>query len=172
MTWATHTLNFDQFWAGLVQNFGELLWNYAIVISVCDLQDQVPSVDWLQFWPKTTTAKAALHHTRCFKVRFRVQHSQWRKEHHNTHYAAGVFCYHCEYAVKSRNNCSSVCLDDKQQIKLGDHAFPLATAVRGWEVLMTARSWFLVRDHDFTAFSIIPLVILHVDIPGDIWGSW
>lgn len=52
----------------------------ATAISVCDLRDQVaakcptdtpvPSVEWLrlQFWPKTLTAKAALHHTGCFEV--------------------------------------------------------------------------------------------------------
>ena len=60
----------------------------ATAISVHDLRDQVaakcpagtpvPSVEWLrlQFWPKTQSAKATLHHTGRFKVRFRVQQRQ------------------------------------------------------------------------------------------------
>ena len=32
-TWATHKLNFVQFWGGHAQNLGELMWNYPNVCS-------------------------------------------------------------------------------------------------------------------------------------------
>ena len=77
----------------------------ATAISVRDFRDQVasncpegtsiPSVECvrLQFWPKSPHSKRALHHTGCFKVRFRVQQHQFRKDHPDAHYAAGVFRY-------------------------------------------------------------------------------
>ncbi len=156
----------------------------ATCISVRDLRDQVaakcpegipvPSVERLrlQFWPKTPTAKAAMHYTGHFKVRSRVQQRQWRKEYPDAHYAAGAFRYQREYAVMVRDRCSFFCVDDKHRVKVGDPGFPVAAAERGRRVLTTARSRFLVGDHDFTVFSIIPSVILHVDIPDDISGSW
>ncbi len=63
----------------------------AMAISVRDLRDQVAakcpegtpvtSVECLrlQFWPKIPTANAAMHYTRHFKVRSRVQQRQWRR---------------------------------------------------------------------------------------------
>ena len=134
----------------------------------------IPSVEWLrlQFWPKTPTAKTALHYTGRFKVRFRVQQRQWRKEHPDAHYAAGIFRYQREYAVKMKDHCSFLCLDDKHRIKVGDPGIPVAAAERGRRVLTAAGSRFLVGDHDFTTFSIIPSVTLHLDIPDNISDSW
>lgn len=134
----------------------------------------MPAVKWLrlQFWPQTQSAKATLHHTGRFKVRFRVQQRQWRKEHPDAHYAAGVFRYQREYAVMVRDHCSFFCLDDKHRVKVGDPGFPLAAAERGRQVLTSAGSRFLVGDHNFSAFSIISSVTLHVDVPDEISGSW
>ena len=83
----------------------------ASAISIRDFRDQVaarcpadtkiPSVEWirLQFWPKVPNSLRALHHTGRFKVRFKVQQRQFRKDHPDCHYAAGVFRYLREYAV-------------------------------------------------------------------------
>ena len=68
--------------------------------------------------------------------------------------------------------CLLFCLDDKHRIKVGDPNIPVAAAERGRCVLIAAGSQFLVADHDFTTFSIIPSVILHLAIPNDISGSW
>ena len=156
----------------------------ATAISVRDFRDQVaskcpegtciPSVEWvrLQFWPKTPHSKRALHHTGRFKVRFRVQQRQFRKDHPDAHYAAGVFSYQREYAVSVKEHSMFVCLDDKHRIKVGEPGFPVAAAERGRRVLQAAGSRFLVGDHDFTKFSIIPSVALQVSIPDDISGSW
>ena len=134
----------------------------------------IPSVEWLrlQFWPKTPTAKTAVHYTGRFKVRFRVQQHQWRKDHPDVHYAAGIFRYQREYAVLMRKYSSFFCLDDKHRIKVGEPNFPVAATERGRKVLTVAGSQFLVGDHDFTTFSLIPSVILHIDIPDNISGSW
>ena len=55
---------------------------------------------------------------------------------------------------------------------MGDPDYPVAAAERGRRVLTAAGSQFHVGDHDFTTFSVIPSVILHVDIPEIISGSW
>ena len=49
---------------------------------------------------------------------------------------------------------------------------PTSATERGRQVLAVAGSQFLVDDHDFTTFSLIPSVILHIDIPDNISGSW
>ena len=62
------------------------------------------------------SAKATLHHTGRFKVRFRVQQRQWRKEHPDAHSATGVFCYQREYAVMVRDHCWFFCLNDQHNL--------------------------------------------------------
>ena len=65
-----------------------------------------------------------------------------------------------------------VCLDDKHRIKIGEPGFPVAAAERGRQVLQAAGSRFLVGDHDFMKFGVIPSVAFNVSIPDDISGSW
>ena len=156
----------------------------ASAISIRDFRDQVaarcpadtniPSIEWirLQFWPKTPNSKRAIHHTGRFKVRFKVQQRQFRKEHPDSHYAAGVFQYLREYAVFIREHCIFYCLDDKHRIKIGEPDVPVAAAERGRRVFTAPGSEFLVADHDFTKLSFIPSVFFNVDIPDDISGSW
>lgn len=156
----------------------------ATAISVRDLRVQVaqkcpggtliPSVEWLrlQFWPKNPSLKAAVHHTGRFKVQFKVQQRQWRKSHPDCHYAAGIFRYQREYAVLMKDHCAFYCLDDKHRIKVGEPNFPTAAAERGRQVLTAAGTQFFVGDHDFTTFSIIPSVVLCIEIPEDVTGSW
>ena len=156
----------------------------ATTISVRDFLDQVaprcpegtsiPSLEWfrLQFRPKTPHSKRPLNHTGHFKVRFRVQERQCRKDHPDAHYVAGFFHYKWEYAVSVKEHSMLVCLDDKHRIKIGEPGFPVATAERGRQVLQAARSRFLDGDHDFTKFGVIPSVALIINIPDDISGSW
>lgn len=47
---------------------------------------------------------------------------------------------------------------------------PVAAAERGRQVLVHSGTSFQVTDHDFTRFSIIPLIALLVDIPDKISG--
>ena len=65
-----------------------------------------------------------------------------------------------------------VCLDEKHRVKVGEPGFPVAAAEQGRQVLQAAGSRFLVGDHDFTKFSIIPSVALQLNIPSDISECW
>ena len=152
----------------------------ATAISVRDFRDQVaskcpegtciPSVEWvrLQFWPKTPHSKRALHHTGSVQgATAPVSKGSSR-------------CSLCSrsFSLPTRIRCLCeraqhvFCLDDKHRIKVGEPGFPVAAAERGRRVLQAAGSRFLVGDHDFTKFSIIPSVSLQVSIPDDISGSW
>ena len=77
-----------------------------------------------------------------------------------------------EYAVKIRDHCLFVCLDDKHRVKIGEPGFPIAAADRGRRVLVKRGVYFQVGDHDFTQFSVIPSVVLDISIPNEITGSW
>ena len=48
----------------------------------------------------------------------------------------------------------------------------MAAAERGRKVIVVRDTPFEVGDHDFTKFSLIPPVVLQVDIPEDVSESW
>ena len=55
----------------------------------------------------------------------------------------------------------------------GNHAgYPVAAAERGRRVIVARGTSFQVGDHDLTKFSVIPSVVLNVDIPDDVANSW
>jgi len=78
------------------------------------------------------------------------------ENHDNSHYAAALFCYEREFAVKFREFTTIVCFDDKHRIKIGEPGFPVAAAERGRRVIVRAGASFEVGDHDFTKFSTVP----------------
>ena len=100
----------------------------ACVISVRDLVDKVtsmcpdgtaiPSRQWvrLQFWPKNPTAKASLQYTGKLKVKFMVQARQTRMWHQDAHYASAIFRYLKSLAIRYRDLCDLVFMDDKHKI--------------------------------------------------------
>ena len=103
---------------------------------------------------------------------FMIQQRQSCKQHPDQHYAAALFRYQREFALKFREHTAFVCLDDKHRIKIGEPGFPMAAAERGRRVLVSMTKSFQVGDHDFTKFSVIPSVVLVLDIPHSISESW
>ena len=156
----------------------------AKAISVRDLINQVskrcppvapiPSESWvrLNFAPKKTHAKVAQHYHGRLKVKHAVQKRLFRKNHPDEHYCAALFRYQRELAVKYRDLSTFICIDDKHRIKVGEPGYPVAAVERGRQVIVSQTETFVVADHDFTRFSVIPSVVLHVDIPDTFEGSW
>ena len=64
-----------------------------------------------------------------------------------------------EYAILVRSYCVFVSLDDKHKIKLGGPNYPVAASERGRRVPVREDEHFVVADHDFTKFSLVPSVI-------------
>ena len=58
------------------------------------------------------------------------------------------------------------------RIKIGEPGYPVAAAERGRQVIVSQTKTFAVGDHHFTQFSLIPSVILQVEIPESFEGSW
>ena len=58
-----------------------------------------------------------------------------------------------------------ISIDDKHRIKVGEPGFPVAAVECGKEVIVSKTVTFVIGDHDFTNFSLIPSVILVMDIP-------
>ncbi len=102
-----------------------------------------------------------------------IQQRQFRKHHPDEHYAAAIFRYQREHALKYRDYSGFICLDDKHRIKVGEPGFPVAAAERGRRVIVSKTQTFQVGDHDFTKFSLVPSVTLVVSIPEKIiCDSW
>lgn len=55
---------------------------------------------------------------------------------------------------------------------MGELGFPVAAVERGREVIVSMNETFVVGDHDFTRFLLIPSVVLVVNIPNSFEGSW
>ena len=156
----------------------------ARAISIGDLVEQVkshcsdntliPSVEWvrLQFWPKTPSALSSLQYTSRYKMKFMVQQRQWRCSHVDAHYGAATFRYIREYALMLSNHCMLVSIDDKHRVKVGEPGYPVAAAEHGRRVPVRLDEYLTVLDHDFTKYSLIPSVILVIDIPEEISDSW
>ena len=122
--------------------------------------------------PKTPKACVSLQYTGRLNVRFTVQKHQFPKSHEDEHHAAAIFRYLREYAIKLKDYCTMICIDDNHWLKVGELGFPVAAAERGGRVLIRVGTTFKVGDHDFMKFSIIPSVVLVVDIPDNIQESW
>jgi hypothetical protein len=157
----------------------------AKAISVRDLVDQVaklcppntpiPSLSWVQlnFCPKNARARVSNRYTSRLEAKHVVQKRQFRKSHIDAHYCAAIFRYMRDYAIKYREISVFVCIDDKHRIKVGEPGFPVAAVDRGREVIVSLNETFVVADHDFCKFSVIPSVVLLNEIPPSIEkGSW
>jgi len=191
-----HKTKYEVFWKEAKKNLDEGLGtavddrqhlevtHLSTALSIRDFKEQVqarcpegtavPCEEWLrlQFWPKNPKCKSSIHYTGQLKVWFVVQARQFRKSHPDEHYAAAIFRYFREFALKFKSVTEMVCLDDKHKIKIGEPGFPVAAAERGRRVLVKVGAMFEVGDHDFTKFGIIPSVVLINDIPDEFSGSW
>lgn len=113
-----------------------------------------------------------MQYTGRLQVKYMIQKRQFRKTHDDAHYAAAQYRYMREYALKLKENCAMLSIDDKHRMKVGEPGFPVAAAERGRRVMVRSGTTFEVGDHDFTKFSIVPSVVLLIDIPEKIDESW
>ena len=131
-------------------------------ISIEDLQQvkarlpddtPIPSAEWLrlQFWPSDPYTSRAIHHTGRFNIKFQVQSRLVRSEHPDCKYAAMLYKYLKHFAVKFRENCLMICLDDKATVPLGEPGKPQATGVRGHNRSLAPLNGPVLSamDHDF-----------------------
>ena len=88
------------------------------------------------------------------------------------HYCAALILYQRELAVKYRELSVFICIDDKHRIEVGKPGYPVAAVERGRQVIVSQTEEFVIADHDFTRFSIIPSVVLQVNIPDTCEGCW
>ena len=156
----------------------------AKAISVRDLIIQVqqrcpdgtpiPSESWVcfNFCPQNPREKVARFYCGRLGAKRMVQKRLMRKDHPDSHYAAALFRYEREFAIKHRTECMFFCIDDKHKIKCGEPGFPVAAAERGRQVIVSANKIIAAGDHDFTKFSLVPSVILNVDIPESLEGTF
>ena len=126
----------------------------ATAISVPDLISQVsrqcpegtpiPNVSWvrLQFWPENRHLHSSCHYTSKLSIKYMVQTRQLRKSHEDSHYAAALFRYQRELAVKFRQHSTFICLDDKHRMSVGEPGYPVAAVDRGKRVIVA-------RNRDF-----------------------
>ena len=117
----------------------------AAAISVPDLISQVakrcpdntpiPCESWvrLQFWPKNWHLRSACHYTGKLDVKYMIQSRKLRKSHEDSHYAAAIFRFLRELAVKLREYSAFACLDDKHRISVGEPNYPVAAVGRAGE---------------------------------------
>ena len=77
-----------------------------------------------------------------------------------------------EYAIRVRDHCLFVSVDDKHKVSVGEPDCPVASAEHGRRVPVRSDEVFAVADHDFTKFGLIPSVVFIIDVPQEISHSW
>ena len=101
-----------------------------------------------------------------------VQSRQFQCFHVDAHYASALFRYQKEFAIRFRDYANFFCMDDKHSCKVGEPSCPVAAVHRGKRVIVRIYQSFQVSDHDFSKISVTPSVILDVDVPESIDGSF
>ena len=101
-------------------------------------------------------------------MKFIVQQRQLRASHEDAHYASAPFKYVKEMAIRFRDECTFLSVDDKHKVKVGEPGTPLAAVERGRQVLVGNGQSFQVADHDFSKITLTPSVIFELDIPESI----
>ena len=144
------------------------------VAKMCPENTPLPSESWvrLNFCPRNPHSKVAKRYTGRLQAKYMIQKRQFRKYHPDAHFCAAIFRYMRDYAIKFRDISLFACIDDKHRIKVGEPGYPVAAVERGKEVIVSSHETLEVGDHDFCKFSLIPSVILFVDIPSEADGSW
>ena len=100
-----------------------------------------------------------------------VQARQLWHDRPDAHYAAAIFRYQLELAIRLRD-AAFACVHDKHQVKVGEPGHPVAAVDRGRRVLVQSGVSFAVSDHDFTKCKLTPSAVLLVDIPESIDESF
>jgi len=144
------------------------------VSKLCPPDTAIPSEPWvrLNFCPRNPHAKVSVNYHSRLNVKHVIQKQLFRKDHPDAHYCAGLFCYQREQAVEFQENSTFIFIDDKHRIKVGEPGYPVAAVERGKQVIISRTETFAVGDHDFTKVSLIPNVILQIDIPDKFEGPW
>ena len=142
--------------------------------ETCDSLPPIPSASWVlyQFSAPNPFSEQDTRYTGRLNVRFMIQARQLRHDHADVHYAAAVFHYQRELAIKFRDVAAMACIDDKHQIKVRERDHPVAPVDRGRRVLVQSGVSFSVADHDFTKFKLTPSVVLLTDNPPSIGNSF
>ena len=129
---------------------------------------EIPSEKWvlLQFMPNNRFSKSAIHYTGKLDLRFKVQCRQFNPHHPDGHYAAAIFKYVKEFAIRHKSDCVFACVDDKASIPIGEPGSPLGTVARGKQTVVQSGIPLLCSDHDTsTKMKVIPSTTLLVDVP-------
>ena len=85
----------------------------------------------MQFWPSDPYTSRAIHHTGRFNIKFRVQSRLVQADHLDSKYAAAQYKHLKQFAVKFREHCIMICLDEKANVPVGEPGKPQAAGVRG-----------------------------------------
>ena len=75
-------------------------------------------------------------------------------------------------AVQLRAHSIFASLDDKHRVPVGEPGYPVAAVERGKRFIVARNQDFLVADHNFTRFSLVPSVTFFIYIPEEISESW
>ena len=60
-----------------------------------------------------------------------VHARQFRKSHEDPHYAATIFRYEREFAIKFNAHCNFICFADKYRVSIGEPDFLVAAGEKG-----------------------------------------
>ncbi|CAG2220390.1 unnamed protein product [Mytilus edulis] len=119
--------------------------------------------------PHSPNANTAKLYKSKILLQFKIQTRQLRDSHQDDHYCSAIFKYKGQFAIKFRDCCKLLCIDDKAKIDFGEPGMAVSSGVRGKKSIVPSNVSLSALDHDLqTKGSVTPSVSLDVSIPESI----
>ena len=96
----------------------------------------------------------------------------FRKYSENDHYCNPLYKYAREKTSQFKEHTSSLSTNDKDKIKVDETNYPTAAVTRGKKALVAHQRIAQATDHDFSAITLTPTVVLMNEIPQKVDDSW
>ena len=141
-----------------------------------DFQDGwVPSLECVrrQFHPSNHSKLTGPLFKKRFNVVLKVQKRTLHFDHPDHHYGNAQMKYAKAWSVLHSPHCCYLSVDDKAKVTVGGPGrHQQAIARQNAPSLHVTGEDIVVEDHDFTQTSVVPSVMLHVDVPATVDGKW
>ena len=99
------------------------------------------------------------------KLKYMMQQRTVHKFSEDDHYCSTLYRYARELALWFRDFTTFISTDDKNKIKCGEPGCPISAVTCGKKVLVAHDQVVQSADHDCTAITLVPTVVMIHDLP-------
>ena len=134
----------------------------------------IPSLRWLyfQFFPTNPHTHASSKHTGRLKIKLKIQSCILRAHHPDKNYCWSMWTYLREFLVMKREFASLQSCDEKKSIPVGEPGNYVQAVEKTRKIMCRIDGRWVALDHGWSKSNIVPSVVLQIEIPETLHGSW